>query len=75
MIGSMAAVPLPHASLGSPAHGLDSKGLHRWFRERGIETWIHPSPMPLLRISAQLYNRLDQFKQLANLLEEAFSAH
>jgi isopenicillin-N epimerase len=74
MIGSMAAVPLPRAPLDSPAHGLDVKGLHRWFRERGIETWIHPNPMPLLRISAQIYNHVDQFKQLANLLEEAFRA-
>jgi isopenicillin-N epimerase len=74
MIGSMAAVPLPQAPLDSPAHGLDCKGLHRWFRERGIETWIHPNPMPLLRISAQLYNHLDQFRELANLLEEAFRA-
>jgi isopenicillin-N epimerase len=74
MIGSMAAVPLPQAPPDSPAHGLDGKGLHRWFRERGIETWIHPNPTPLLRISAQLYNHMDQFKQLANLLDEAFRA-
>ena len=74
MIGSMAAVPLPQAPLDSPAHGLDVRGLHGWFRERGIETWIHPNPMPLLRISAQIYNHVDQFKQLANLLEEAFRA-
>jgi len=74
MIGSMAAVALPQAPLDSPAHGLDSKGLHHWFRARGVETWIHPNPTLLLRISAQLYNHLDQFKQLANLLEEAFRA-
>lgn len=71
MIGSMAALPLPAAAPGSPAHRLDSKGLHAWFRQRGVETWLYPHPVPLLRISAQLYNDLDQFKQLANLLEEA----
>ncbi len=55
----------------SPAHGLDYKGLHDWFRARGVETWLHPNPVPLLRLSAQLYNDLDQFKLLARLLEEA----
>jgi isopenicillin-N epimerase len=74
MIGSMAAIPLPPAPTGSPASRLDVKGLHDWFRERGIEAWFHPNPAPLLRISAQLYNSLDQFKQLASLLEEALRA-
>ena len=59
------------AAVGSPAHRLDCKGLHDWFRERDVETWLHPHPLPLLRISAQLYNTLDQFKRLAALLEEA----
>ena len=36
-----------------------------------ICSWLHPHPVPLLRISAQLYNDLDQFKRLASLLEEA----
>jgi isopenicillin-N epimerase len=67
MIGSMASIPLPH--------GLDCKGLHDWFRARGIETWVHPNPVPLLRVSAQLYNNLDQFRLLARLLEEALRGH
>ena len=71
MIGSMASIPLPLAVARSPAHRLDCAGLHSWFRERGVETWLHPHPVPLLRISAQLYNDLDQFKRLASLLEEA----
>ena len=71
MIGSMASIPLPPAAAGAPAHRLDCAGLHDWFRERGVETWLHPHPVPLLRISAQLYNRLDQFKRLSALLEEA----
>jgi isopenicillin-N epimerase len=71
MIGSMASIPLPPAAVGAPAHGLDCAGLHTWFRERHVETWFHPHPMPLLRISAQLYNDLNQFKQLAALFEEA----
>jgi isopenicillin-N epimerase len=71
MIGSMASLPLPQAAAGSPAHGLDPKGLHDWFRARGIETWVYANPVPLLRISAQLYNDLDQYRQLARLLDEA----
>jgi len=71
MIGSMASIPLPPAAVGAPAHRLDCQGLHAWFRERGVETWLHPHPLPLLRISAQLYNDEDQFKRLAALLAEA----
>lgn len=71
MIGSMASIPLPIPEAGSPARRLDYRGLHDWFRERGVETWLYADPVPLLRISAQLYNHLDQFRHLANLLEEA----
>jgi isopenicillin-N epimerase len=70
MLGSMASIPLPAASPGSPAARLDCAGLHDWFRERGIETWLHPHPVPLLRISAQLYNDMEQFQRLAGLLRE-----
>ena len=71
MIGSMASIPLPAAAAGSPAARLDSKGLHDWFRERGVETWLYPNPVPLLRVSAQLYNDFGQFQTLARLLDEA----
>jgi isopenicillin-N epimerase len=71
MIGSMASIPLPRPKEGSPAQRLDPKGLHDWFRERAIETWLHPFPVPLLRISAQLYNHAGQYQQLADLLAEA----
>jgi len=71
MIGSMASLPMPSAAPGSAADRLDSKGLHDWFRERGVETWLYPHPVPLLRISAQQYNDLDQFRQLASLILEA----
>ena len=71
MIGAMASIPLPVPEAGSPAARLDYRGLHAWFRERGVETWLYADPVPLLRISAQLYNHVDQFRHLATLLEEA----
>ena len=71
MIGSMASVPLPPAAPGSPAQGLDMPGLHDWLRVRGIETWLHPHPLPLLRLSAQQYNTPEQYRSLAALLAEA----
>jgi selenocysteine lyase/cysteine desulfurase len=67
----MASIPLPAAAAGSPAAQLDSKGLHDWFRERDVETWLYPNPVPLLRVSAQLYNDFGQFQKLARLLDEA----
>jgi isopenicillin-N epimerase len=70
MIGSMASLPLPAARPGSPAAGLDSAGLRNWFRARGTELWVYPQPVPLIRISAALYNDLGQFQMLAALLEE-----
>jgi isopenicillin-N epimerase len=72
MIGSIASIPLPPAAVGSAARRLDCPGLHDWFRGRGVEAWFHPNPVPLLRISAQLYNHLDQYKHFASLLEEVF---
>jgi isopenicillin-N epimerase len=68
MIGSMAAIPLPMDAAGT---ALDTQALHDWLRARGVEAWLHPNPVPLVRVSAQLYNRLDQFRHLAVLLEEA----
>jgi isopenicillin-N epimerase len=71
MIGSMASIPLPAPESGSPAARLDSEALCEWFRARGIRTWLYPHPLPLLRLSAQLYNNPDQYRQLATLLAEA----
>jgi isopenicillin-N epimerase len=71
MIGSMASIPLPAGDPGSPAARLDTDALCEWFRERGLRTWLYPHPVPLLRVSAQLYNHADQYRQLATLLGEA----
>ena len=71
MIGSMASIPLPAAAPGSPAAVLDSDRLCGWFRERGVRAWLYSHPLPLLRISAQLYNDIAHFERLADLLAEA----
>ncbi|HTV50318.1 MAG TPA: aminotransferase class V-fold PLP-dependent enzyme [Steroidobacteraceae bacterium] len=70
MIGSMASIPLPAARAGAAGAGLNAKALHDWFRARGIETWMHEEPVPLVRASAQLYNDARQFERLAQLLRE-----
>jgi len=72
MLGSMASLPLPAPAVGSPASHLDYKGLHAWFRERGLEAWFHPQPVPVLRLSAQLYNHLGEYRGLADLLAECW---
>ncbi|HLY53521.1 MAG TPA: aminotransferase class V-fold PLP-dependent enzyme, partial [Steroidobacteraceae bacterium] len=68
MIGSMASIPLPAQAA---RRGLDPKALHDRLRERGVEAWLHPYPVPLLRLSAQLYNEIGQYEKLARLIEEA----
>lgn len=72
MIGSMAAIVPPPPRTGAPAHGLDCKGLREWFRARGLETWWFAQPAPLLRISAQLYNDIGQYRRLAGELVACF---
>ena len=71
MIGSIASIPLPAAASGSPAARLASVGLCAGFRERGVRTWTYEDPVRLLRVSAQLYNDIEQYRTLAGLLEEA----
>jgi isopenicillin-N epimerase len=71
MLGAMASIPLPVPRAGAPAVHLDTEGLAAWIRARGVETWLHPWPVPLLRVSAQLYNHLGQYERLATLLGEA----
>ncbi len=72
MIGSMASIPLPKPAIDSIAYHLDLSGLNGWLRQRGIEIWLHPHPVGLLRLSAQLYNHVDQYLELARALREVF---
>ncbi len=75
MLGSMAAVPLPAALVArdtSPNDVLDP--LQAWLFERHrIEVPIIPWPDAahrLVRVSAQLYNRTDEYEALAAALRE-----
>jgi isopenicillin-N epimerase len=73
MIGSMASVPIPDAVTGDlskdPFHAdILQAGL---MEKHGIEVPIIPWPAPpkrLLRISAQLYNSLPQYRLLAEAM-------
>ena len=74
LLGSMAALPLPAAGPASPVARLGHDGLADWTRERGVESWFFPWPCPggkLVRLSAQIYNHEDQYRELAALLREA----
>jgi isopenicillin-N epimerase len=71
MIGSMASIALPQPAAGSIAAGLGREDLVAWFRAHGVQTWLHHDPLPVLRVSAQAYNRIEQFERLAGLLRLA----
>jgi len=79
MIGSLAAVPLPPGSGEAPASPLYSDPLQSTLLERfGIEVPVIPWPAPprrLVRISAQIYNRPEQYAALAAALGELFPRH
>ncbi len=76
MLGSMAAVPLPDG--GSPAEPpLFIDPLQDvLLEEYGIEVPVIPwpaRPRRLIRVSAQLYNRVDQYERLSEALAEVLS--
>jgi isopenicillin-N epimerase len=74
MLGSMAALPLPDATGPPPSSPLYSDQLQQALRERHrIEVPVIPwprHPQRLLRISAQAYNHIDQYRRLAEALVE-----
>jgi isopenicillin-N epimerase len=69
MIGSLAAVPLPDGTGEKPTTTLYSDALQQeLYEEHRIEVPVIPWPAPprrLLRISAQIYNREEQYAKLA----------
>ena len=73
MIGALAAMPLPPGSTDPPTSALYTDPLQEVLLERwGIEVPVIPWPAPparLIRISAQLYNRPEEYGLLANALE------
>ncbi len=74
MIGSMATLPLPDGS-ASEAQSLYGDPLQDLLLDQfGIEVPIVPWPEPpkrLLRVSAQLYNTIDEYRYLATSLGES----
>jgi len=67
MLGSLASVPLPPGD-GTPAPLGFNDIFQKQLWERGFEVPVMPwprFPQRLLRISAQLYNSLDQYERLA----------
>jgi len=77
MIGSMAALPLPPGSDEAPDSALYTDPLQAQLLERwGIEAPVIPWPAPparLIRISAQVYNRFEQYQHLAGALKALLS--
>lgn len=75
MIGALAAFPLPDSTDPTPSKSplyLDPLQ-DRLLAQHGIEVPVIPWPRPpkrLLRVSAQLYNSLPQYEQLASALKE-----
>ncbi len=72
MLGSMAAVPLPDSSGAqhtSPSPALQERLWNHHHIEVPVSVW--PTwPHLLLRVSAQIYNRLAQYEQLAGQLRD-----
>jgi len=70
MLGSMAAFPLPDATKPPSPFG---DALHDELFARGIEVPVQNWPQwprRVLRISAQLYNELGEYEQLANFVQQ-----
>jgi len=73
MIGTLASLPLPAGSPEPPTSALYADPLQNELLARGIEVPVIPWPAPpqrLIRISAQIYNRPEQYEQLARSLSE-----
>jgi isopenicillin-N epimerase len=72
MLGSMAAVPLPDGAPYLPP-SLYGDPLQDALFERGIEVPVMPwphQPKRTLRVSAQLYNAIEDYEKLANALSD-----
>jgi len=76
MVGSMAALPIPPAPPGPPGSALYADPLQeRLLADWGIEIPIirwPAAPRRLVRLSAQLYNSIEQYEALGGALREVF---
>ncbi len=71
MIGSMAAVPLPGGTAAPDDRRRDPLEAELYSRHRiQVPVVAGPSGRSLVRISAQLYNHLDQYRRLGAVLAE-----
>mgnify|MGYP006199760801 CR=1 FL=1 len=77
MLGSMAALPLPDGSSTTAAslYGdpLQDALLDRFRIEVPVVPWPHP-PKRLIRISAQVYNEVEDYEKLAEALGATLSS-
>ena len=78
MIGSLASLPLPDSTqVASPSPLYQDPLQERILEASGIQVPVMPWPAPpsrLLRISAQSYNRLDDYRRLAAVLTPLLAA-
>ena len=76
MIGSLSSLPLPAGDGAPPGSALYTDPLQdRLLEDYAIEVPIVPWPAPpqrLLRISAQIYNRPEDYRRLADALQDLF---
>ncbi|MBI2193481.1 MAG: aminotransferase class V-fold PLP-dependent enzyme [Planctomycetes bacterium] len=74
MIGCMASLPLPDGSADPPKSALYGDSMQdKLLEQYGLEVPIVPWPAPprrLIRVSAQIYNTLDEYELLAQALRE-----
>jgi len=73
MLGSMAAVPLPDGTSKEAAWLLGDPLQDALFYDHAIEVPINnwpAAPKRVLRVSAQLYNSIDEYEKLANALDD-----
>ena len=77
MIGSLASLPLPDGDANMPSDPFATDPLQEMLlREFAVEVPVIPWPAPprrLIRISAQLYNRREQYAYLASSLTRLIS--
>jgi isopenicillin-N epimerase len=77
MLGTLAAIPIPDGSSTPPASPLYCDPIQDELLERHrIEVPVIPWPRPpkrVLRISSQVYNRVEHYHQLAKALKEILS--